>query len=173
MRRLSTAILTAVLALSLSAYALALDMYEIPQAVTLPEDAYGCWQVPCIKTRSTLYECSNPALWQSVVDAEDSALIKGYGYGLAIYDHAGSEAGRGVWDVSQMQVGCGAFLLREGRGETCYQCVAIFLAEQRGNSYICRGQSIQPQQNEIMCLSCAERDGWVYVALFEYLGTMP
>lgn len=173
MRKVSTAILTAMLALSLSAYALALDIFEIPQETEIPTEAWGALQVPCIKTRSTLYECSNPAYWQDVVDAEDAALIKPFGYGLAIYDHANSEAGRGIWRVEDMTVGCAAFLLREGKGETCYQCVEICLAEQRGNTYLCRGQTIQPQQDEIMCVSCAERDGWVFAAIFKKLGDMP
>ncbi len=172
MRKLSTAILTAVLAVSLSAYAVALDIFEIPQPAQIPTEAYGVFQVPSLRTSSPLYK-TTPAQWQDVVDAEDAALIKPYGYGLAIYDHAGSEAGRGVWDVSQMQVGCAAFLLREGKGETCYQCVAIYFAEQRGNTYFCRGQTIQPQQDEIMCVSCAERDGWVFAAIFQKLGDMP
>lgn len=173
MRKVSTAILTAILAVSLSAYAAALDVYEIPQAAEIPAEAYGVFQVPSLRTSSALYECSNPAYWQDVVDAEESALIKPYGYGLAIYDHAGSECGRGLWCVEDMTVGCAAFLLREGKGETCYQCVSIFLAEQRGNAYLCRGQTIQPQQDEIMCVSCAERDGWVFAAIFQKLGDMP
>lgn len=172
MRRISTAILTAILAVVLSAYALALDIFEIPQNTDIPTEAYGVFQVPCIRTSSTLYE-SSPAYWQNVVDADDSALIKSYGYGLAIYDHSGSEAGRGIWEVEDMTVGCAAFLLREGKGETCYQCVAIYLAEQRENSYLCRGHAIQPQQDEIMCVSCAERDGLVYAAIFQKLGDMP
>jgi len=145
----------------------ALNVYEIPQAVEIPEAAYGVFQVPCIGTSSPLYEG-----WQSVIDAEDSALILKYGRGWLIADHAYSEVG-GLWCVQNMQVGCGAFLIREGKPELCYGCTAIYLCRQDGNGFTYNGRSINPTKDGIICISCAEEDGYVYLAAFEYIGEMP
>ena len=168
MRKLSTAILTAVLAVSLSAYAVALDVYEIPQQTEIPTEAWGVLQVPCIRTNSPLYEG-----WQEVIDAEDSALVLRYEQGLLILDHAGSEVGRGYWCVEDMKVGCGAFLIREGKGAKCYECTAIYLCEQSGLNYLYRGQRVTPTRDGLMCVSCTERDGYVFVAVFDFIGDMP
>ena len=169
MRKIVTILLT-VLLLTVTVYALP-EVYEIPMNCDIPEGAYGVWQVPCIGTRTPLYISKGTG--QNIIDAEDSALYQRYGKGYAIYDHAWSEVGNGCWCVEQMEVGCGAFLCREGKPEICYECTAIYLTKQNGTLYKCRGSNITIGKNEIMCLSCAEDDGWVYVAVFEKVGEMP
>ena len=158
------------LLLTATVYALP-AVYEIPQTYAVSEGAYGSWQVPCIGTRSTLYE--SPGVGQDVIDAENSALYQRYGKGYAIFDHSYSEVGGGVWCVETMQAGCGAFLCREGKPEVCYECTAIYLAQQVGNYYKTRNGFVSPSSKEIMCVSCADEDGWVYVAIFEKVGEMP
>lgn len=158
--------------LTLTVFAAALpDVYEIPQNVEFQEGSIGTWQVPCIGTRSPLYETKG--VGQDVIDAKNSALYQRMGKGYAIYDHADSEVGMGLWRVQDMCVGCGGFLCQEGKPEKCYECTAIYLAEQRGNDYYYHNKAIRPEANAIICVSCAETDGWVYVAMFEYVGEMP
>lgn len=84
-----------------------------------------------------------------------------------------SYVGLGYWRVDEMQVGCGGFLCREGKPEAVYECTAIYLAEQKGDAYYWHGKKLAPGENEILCLSCADEDGWVCVAVFEYIGEMP
>ena len=164
-------IIFAVVFLTMTAFALP-EVYEIPQTVDYPVDCWGVWQVPCIGTRSPLY--TSDGLGQDVIDAENSALYQRMGKGYAIYDHAGSELNGGhIWAVEDMQVGCGGFLCREGKGEICYECTAIYLTEQRGNDYYWHNRAIRPEQDCLICVSCADEDGWVYVAYFEYVGEMP
>ena len=170
MKKIIVCVLAALL-LAATAYALP-ESYEIPMICEIPEGAYGVWQVPCLGTRSPLY--TSAGVGQDVVDAEKSALIRRFGKGYAIHDHAGSELGAGhFWNVEDMQVGCAGFLCREGRPEICYECTAIFLAQRNGSAYKCRGAKITLKSSEIMCLSCTEDDGWVYVAVFEKVGEMP
>lgn len=164
-------ILLTVLLLTVTVYALP-EVYEIPMNVDYPVDCWGVWQVPCLGTRSPLYE-AQPSGQQDVVDAENSALFQRYGKGYGIYDHAWSEVPGGFWCVEQMQVGCGGFLCREGKPEVCYECTAIYLAEQKANNYRTRNGNVTLAADEIMCVSCAEEDGWVYVAVFKKIGEMP
>lgn len=164
-------ILLFVLLLTATVYALP-SVYEIPATVDYPVDCWGVWQVPCIGTRSPLY--TSPGVGQDVIDAENSALIYKYGKGYTIIDHSGSEMNGGhIWAVEDMQVGCGAFLCREGKPEKCYECTAIYLAQQNTNGYWYHGKKIVPDANAIVCVSCADTDGWVYVAYFEFIGDMP
>lgn len=91
-----------------------------------------------------------------------------------IIDHAGSEMNGGhIWAVEDMQVGCGGFLCREGKPEKCYECTAIYLAQQNSNGYWYHGKKIVPDSNAVICVSCTDTDGWVYVAYFEFVGGMP
>lgn len=169
MKKVITLILT-VLLLSVTAYALP-EVYEIPMACEYSPEAYGVWQVPCIGTRSPLYFTRGSM--QEIIDEENAALIRRYGKGYAIYDHADSYVGLGYWRVDEMQVGCGGFLCREGKPEAVYECTAIYLAEQKGDAYYWHGKKLAPGENEILCLSCADEDGWVCVAVFEFIGEMP
>ena len=165
-------ILLAVMLMTVTVYALP-EVYEIPMTVDYPVDCWGVFQVPCIGTRSPLYEAT-PSEWQDVIDADNSALIRRYAKGYAIHDHAGSVLNSGhLWRVEDMQVGCGGFLCREGKGEICYECTAIYLTEQRGNDFYWHNKAIRPEQDCLICVSCADEDGWVYVAYFEMVGVMP
>lgn len=165
-------IILALALLTVTAYALP-EVYEIPMTVDYPVDCWGVFQVPVLGTRSPLYEAP-PSEWQDVIDAENSALIYNYGKGYAILDHAGSEMNSGhIWAVEDMQVGRGGFLCREGKPEKCYECTAIYLAQQNVNGYWYHGKKIVPDANAIVCVSCTDTDGWVYVAYFEYIGEMP
>lgn len=149
-----------------------LAVTEIPHQTPIPEDAFGIWQVPCIEVSLPIYEEVGHN-GQSIIDAEDSGCIWHYGKSYIIGDHAGSEIGLGVWYVEQMQVGCGAFLLREGKPSICYECTAIFLTKQVGAYYQWRGATLWPKADEIFCVSCGDAEDEVFLAVFHKLGEMP
>lgn len=163
-------IILAVVLLTVTVFAL--EVYEIPQNVDIPEDAYGVFQVPCIGTNSPLYEAPR-GNGQDVIDEENSALIRKYGRGWLIADHSCSEVGNGIWCVENMEVGGGAFLIREGKPEICYGCTAIYLCRQNGDKFTYHGQNVNPTKDGIICISCADEDGYVYLAVYEYIGEMP
>lgn len=168
MKRTITIIL-AVLLLSVTVYALP-GVYEVPAPNDYPVDCWGVWQVPCIGTRSPLYE--GKGIGQDVIDADNSALIRKIGKGYGIFDHAGSEITGHFWNVEEIKPGSGGFLCREGKPEVCYECTAVYLTQQVGNSYYYHGKTIVPGTG-IICVSCADEDGWCYVAVFEKVGVMP
>ena len=148
-----------ILAMSLAAFA-------VPQAATIPDGAYGVWQVPSIETNSPVY-AGTVQNGQAIIDEENSALILDYGKGKAILDHAYSEVAGGTWDVSEMKVGEPGFLITED-GTYIYQCVGICLAKQSSNKYHFAGVTIYPEKDDIVCISCAEDDGWVYLAYYKF-----
>lgn len=144
--------------------------FEMPQRTVIPDGAYGVFQCPAIEINVPLYMAQGNE--QDVVDAEDSALIRKWGNGLAICDHADSVHGDAVWNVNEMRVGGSAFLITED-GVKCYMCTAIYMAENTGYSYVYRGQIIAPNKNDLICLSCASEVGKEYLAYYEYDGEIP
>lgn len=155
-----------------AAAAVLLAVTEIPRTEPVPEGAYAVWQVPCIQASLPIYE-EVGRNGQALIDAEDSGCIWQYGRGRCIGDHAGSEAGRGIWAVETIEIGCGGFMIREGKPATCYECTALYLCRQAGAYYQWHGQTIFPKKDDLICVSCAEEDGYVYLAYFEKLGEMP
>ena len=149
-----------------------LAVTEIPHQTPIPEDAYGIWQVPCISMSLPIYEEVNHN-GQQLIDNDNSGCIWHYGKSYIIGDHAGSEINGALWYVDDMRVGCGAFLLREGKPSICYECTAIFLTHQVGAYYQWHGQTLWPRSDEIFCVSCAESEDEVYLAVFRKLGEMP
>ena len=104
---------------------------------------------------------------QAVVDKPDSALWWRYGKGYAVIDHSMSEAGAGLWDVSQLKIGDVATLTIDGK-ETMYVCIGTAYCRIRNNDYAFKGKAYAPMaKGDVVCLSCAEEDGYVYAAYFE------
>ena len=150
---------------------LILAVTEIPHDVPIPTDGM-IWQVPCISVSLPVYpEVGRNG--QSLIDADNSGCIWQYGRGRIIGDHAGSEIGRGVWFVEDMRVGCAGFLMQEGKPHVCYECTAILLCRQVGAYYQWHGATVWPKTDEILCVSCAEDEEFVYLAVFEKVGEMP
>ena len=69
--------------------------------------------------------------------------------------------------MSEMKVGEPGFLITED-GTYIYQCVGICLAKQSSNKYHFAGVTIYPEKDDIVCISCAEDDGWVYLAYYKF-----
>lgn len=165
-----TVILTLVLAVVLTVTVFALDIYEIPQTVEIPEGAYGVLQIPCIGTNSPLYEGRD---FQSIIDDENSALIRRYKRGWYIGDHAGSEVGGGFWYVEDITVGSAAFIIRDGEPTKAYLCTSVYFLHQNGWDYAYHGTTVNPTRDGFICVSCSDYDDWVYLACFEYVEDMP
>ena len=165
-----TVILALVLVALLTVAVYALEVYEIPHTVEIPDGAYGVFQIPSIGTDSPLYQGRD---YQGIIDDEDSALLYKYKRGWLVADHSGSEVGDGYWYVEDIRVGSGAFLIREGQPEIAYFCTAVYFCHQNGWNYAYHGQNVNPTANGMMCVSCSEVEDWVYVAVFEYVGEMP
>ena len=142
--------------------------YEVPQPYVIPDGAYGVFQCTALETTITVPLYTAAGVGQEVVDAEDSALIRKYGQGKEICDHADSIIGDGVWNVNDMQVGSTAFLITP-KSTIHYQCTAIYLCKQRKYDFTYNGKVIQPTKNDLVCISCAEDDGWVYLAYYKKL----
>ena len=171
MKRTIAFILLLVCVLSVTVYA---EFFQIPQDAEVPEGAYGVWQCSAINVNVPLYTSKKTTgARQKVVDKEDSALITTYGKGRLIADHYQSEIGEGMWEVNKMTVGEAAFLIRDGKPTLAYQCTAIWMCKQKRNNYQYNGKAIYPAKNDIVCVCCAEDDGWVYLAYFKYMGKMP
>jgi len=133
---------------------------------TIPKGAYGIWECAELNTTSILYKGNiSTAADQAIVDKENSACWRTYGKGHAIYDHAGSEAGDGIWCVEEMRVG-GIATLTTAKKKTYYQCTAIWLAVQ--TKYVMKydGQTIGCKKGDLICVSCAEEEGMAYVAYY-------
>lgn len=140
--------------------------YEVPQPYVIPDGAYGVFQCADLDVTVPLYTAYG--VGQEVVDAEDSALIRKYGQGMEIADHADSIIGDGVWNVNDMRVGSTVFLITP-KATKHYQCTAIYLCKQRKNDFTYNGKVIQPAKGDLVCVSCAEEDGWVYLAYYKKL----
>ena len=143
--------------------------FECPQPVVIPDGSYGVLQVPAMELDLPLYTSGGND--QTVVDRDDSALIRRWGEGLLIADHAGSRHGDARWYVNAMQVGGTVFLVT--RDETAaYHCTAILQGENTGTAYAYGGREIWPKHDQILCVSCG-RDNTTYIAILEYEGVIP
>lgn len=138
-------------------------------SIILPLGCIGIWACPAMGSESYLYTSpkNDRTHNQAVVDKADSALWWRYGKGYAVIDHSMSEAGDGLWDVSQIRIGDIATLTIEDK-ETMYVCVGTALCRIRNNDYAFKGKAYAPMaKGDVVCLSCAEEDGYVYAAYFE------
>ena len=137
-------------------------------SICFPLECIGTFACPAMDSTSYLYTSpkNDRPHNQAVVDREDRALWWHYGKGYAIIDHAFSEADAGIWDVSQVHIGDIATLNIEE--EQTYVCVGTALCKIRNNDYAFQGRTYAPmKKGDIVCMSCAEEDGWVYAAYFE------
>ena len=129
---------------------------------------HGVWYVNATGTTSQLYK-GDASTGQKIVDAENSALWMKYGKGHAILDHADSVCGDGVWNVNEMQVG-GLADLSVGGKKTYYECTAIWLCTQTRYVYRYDGRTVSVKKGDIICVSCADEDGYDYVAYYRKCG---
>lgn len=147
--------------------------FEIPHTTVIPDNAYGVWQVPALEIDVPLYT-STHGNGQDVVDREGAALVRGWGKGKAICDHADSQHGDSYWNVNQMQVGGSAFLITAD-GTLWYRCDMICRVKNTGTGYICTptGHTVHVQQDDVICLSCTDEDGYEWLAYFTCMGEFP
>ena len=151
---------------------MSLSLFAVPQPTTIPEDAYGVWQVPSIGTSTPVY-LSDTYTGQEVVDEDNAALIRERGKGWEIGDHADSEVDGGVWNVNEMKVGEPAFLITED-GTYCYTCIGICIVWNNGFDYLLGNVRIKPMQDkDIIALSCTPIDEFEYLAYYQYTGVIP
>ncbi len=137
--------------------------------IFFPAGSAGIWKCPAMGSESYLYTSAknDRAHNQTVVDRKDCALWWPYGKGHAIIDHAMSEVGGGIWDVSQVRLGDIATLTTKDK-ETVYVCIGTALCRIRNNDYAFKGKAYAAlAKADVVCLSCAEEDGFVYAAYFE------
>lgn len=156
--------------LKIAACMIAISIFAVPQAATIPDGAYGVFQCTSIGTSTPVY-FSDTLTGQEVVDKENSALIRERGKGYFIGDHYGSEVDGGEWNVNEMRVGEPAFLITE---ETtyCYECIAVCLCFDNGYDYLFGGYRVRPDTNDIIACGCAWGD-YVFLAYYEYTGEFP
>lgn len=145
---------------------------EMPQPVEIPDGAYGIFQVPDLNVSLPVFFAYGTG--QEIVDAENSGVIRDFGAGRLIGDHAGSEIGGGVWRVEKMNLDCSAFLITE-QGTERYQCYMMVRCYCTGYAYVLDGQALFPHHaTDIICASCANYDGSeVYLAFFKLVGRLP
>ena len=147
-----------------------LTIPTMPQAgkVKIPKGAYGVWTVSSTKTTSPLYKskANTSKENQRVVDREDCALWWNYSKGHAIVDHLDSLVGDGLWRVNEFHVS-DLGVLTTKNSKTYYECTAIYKATQTKYVYQYDGKTIQVKQGDIICVSCADDDGYDYVAYFK------
>lgn len=105
-----------------------------------------------------------------MIDAEDSALIRQWGRGYLIADHAGSLHNGVRWYANDLKVGSTAFLTTESEIRA-YKCVAILKGENTGYSYTFEGREVWAKENDIVCASCGRKNE-VYLGYFDYTGTI-
>lgn len=151
--------------------AVSLAAFAVPQAATIPDGAYGVWQVPSIGTSTPVYE-SETRTGQEVVDKENAALIRERGKGWLVADHADSEVDGGIWNVNEMRVGEPAFLITEDV-TYCYECIAICIVRNNGYEHSFMGIAIRPDKDDVICVSCALEAGYEYLAYYDYKGEIP
>ena len=136
----------------------------------IPKGAYGVWEVSSIGTSTPLYKGNiSTKADQKIVDNERSACWRTYGKGHAIFDHADSIVGGGVWNVERMMVG-GLGILTTAKTKEYYLCTQISLCTQ--TKYVMRynGAVYPCKKGDIICVSCALDDGEVYVAYYKRIG---
>lgn len=152
-----------------------LSRFVIPRKCTIPDGAYGVWQVPELNIMIPLYQGNN-ATAQKLVDNENSACIQQFGVGKIINDHAESVStnGKGIWRVNEFLPDTQAFLATKNVTYQ-YSCKYVCRAYLHTHAYILDGQSIYPRKaTDILCCGCATADASeVYIACFKYIGEMP
>lgn len=141
--------------------------FEIPHATVIPDGAYGVFQFQDLD--APLY--TSYGTDQSVVDREDCALIRRWGDGILIADHAGSEHGDEEWRVEDFKVGVTGFIITPTETKA-YRCTAIYLGEYEVYGYTYDGVVIKPHTSDLICVSCGRKDE-VYIAYMDYVGTLP
>ena len=141
--------------------------FEIPRPVTIPDGAFGVFQLGdlCAPLYTTIGDD------QATVDLEDCALIRKWGDGILIADHAGSKHGDSEWRVNEWDVGATAFVITPTETRA-YHLVAILWGQNTGHAYSFNGTPIFPKRNDLICVSCG-RDGTTYIAILEYEGELP
>lgn len=75
--------------------------------------------------------------------------------------------------MEDLHVGCGAFIIREGKPEQVFICTSISLCRQNGWSWTYHGANVNPTKDGFICASCSEDEDWVYIAAFEFLEELP
>lgn len=151
-----------------------LSQFAMPQQTTIPDGAYGVWQVPDLKISIPVYQAKNRTEAQAQVDKPDSASIYKFGVGRVIADHAQSKAGKGIWDVGQMRPDMTAFLVT-AKETTQYVCNQVCRVMVHSSSYTLDGVGVYPRRTtDIMCVSCANSKGTEdYLAVFKFIGRVP
>jgi hypothetical protein len=150
-----------------------LGQFAIPRKAEIPVGAVGVWQIPSIDVSIPLYQATN-ATQQSVVDAEDSAMITRYGAGRIIVDHADSKAGSGKWELWRVSLKDAGFLILPNKTLT-YECVQLCIVDVQRTCYTFDGSSIYPRRaTDILCFSCVGSDSkHNYMAYFKQIGEIP
>lgn len=143
------------------------DAIPVPTGKTeIPDGSVGVWQVPSLKTKTPLYTNKGRDA-QDIIDEENSAVVGSYGVGTAILDHAGSETGKGIWHVEDIKVEDVAWWITED-GIEQYRCYAVCRATQTGSTYTVKGTPVYPlSSTDVLCVSCAVKDGDVFIAFFK------
>lgn len=141
--------------------------FEIPHAVTIPDGAYGVFQFQSLN--APLYTTIGTD--QATVDLDDCALIRKWGDGILIADHAGSEHGDEEWRVEDFQVGVTGFVITSTETRA-YRCTAIYLGEYEPYGYTYDGTVIKPHTSDLICVSCGRKEE-VYIAYLDYVGVLP
>ena len=147
---------------------LTIPTMPVASKVSIPKGAYGVWSVPSLKTDSPLYKskANTSAQNQKVVDKENGALWWAYSKGHAIVDHLDSEVGNGLWRVNWIRLDDLAILTTKD-GKQYYICTALWKATQTKFVYKYDGTTIQVAKGDIICVSCADEDGFNYIAYFK------
>lgn len=142
---------------------------EIPKNERIPDGAYGIFQCPAMGISLPLYKSKGND--QAIVDAENSALIRPWGNGQLIADHANSKHNGKAWNVYDAKVGGKAFLLTNGKTKA-YICTAIYRGQYHTYGYTYEGKLVKPHTGDLIAVSCGEKDV-VYIGYFKYYGDMP
>ena len=164
MRRLVAVILLVLALLSIPALPFA-------GKTKIPKGAYGVWEVSATHTKSPLYtsKANTRRENQKIVDKENGALWWRYSKGHAIVDHLDSVVGDGLWRVSDFHVD-DIGVLTTKKGKQYYICTAVWKGTQTKYVYKYDGQTIQVKKGDIICVSCADEDGYDYIAYFKKCG---
>ena len=141
--------------------------FEVPHPTTIPDGAYGVFQIEDMDVPLFTSIGSD----QATVDLEDCALIRKWGNGLLIADHAGSKHGDEEWRVNEWTVGTTAFIITPTETRA-YHLVAVLWGQYGATTYTFDGSPVYPHRNDLMCVSCG-RDNSVFIAILEYEGVIP
>jgi len=150
-----------------------LGQFAIPRKTEIPVGAVRVWQIPSIDVSIPVYQATN-ATQQSVVDAEDSAMLRRYGAGRIIVDHADSKAGDGAWELWRVSLKDVGFLICPNK-TLSYECIQLCIVDVQRSYYTFNGAAVYPHRaTDILCLSCVGRDSkHNYMAYFKQIGEIP